>query len=66
MLHVASRLTQYQFFLRLVELNLNAGLKNNNEKVMVVRQSKCILFDLIAVEIYQEEKQGRIQKIVIQ
>lgn len=63
---MASRLTQYQFFLRLVELNLNAGLKNNNEKVMVVRQSKCILFDLIAVEIYQEEKQGRIQKIVIQ
>lgn len=47
-------------------MNLNAGLKNNNEKVMVVRQSKCILFDLIAVEIYQEEKQGRIQKIVIQ
>lgn len=63
---MASRLTQYQFFLRLVELNLNAGLKNNNEKVMVVRQSKCILFDLIAVEIYQEEKRGRIQKIVIQ
>lgn len=63
---MASRLTQYQFSLRLVELNLNVGLKNNNEKVMVVRQSKCIPFDLIAVEIDQEERWGRIQKIVIQ